>query len=349
MKKFLFYILIITFLVGLIVPVHFIFALVCPSGETLSPDGKLCVINSASGTANVPANASATGSIKPVPYILLTPLPCKEGTPGCVKDPTTGNFIMTTFDPTVKDSDGNNTALGAYLNMMIRLFIGICAVLAVIMIVMGGVEYITSELISSKEAGRERITHAILGLLLAMGSWLLLNTINPDILKSDLNVPTATVIVTLNDTTPQSCPPGGKCGAYNTGAEWDTIAGDYADLSKSGATVYNSECLTVGQPNCTSTRGLNTSTLDTIHKNCVICTLLITGGTEFWAHGGVTGSTSHGVGNPTVDLGTNAVLDNYIKSGTDQGNNRYLKDNISYLYEDHIIDGKHVTHWHAGP
>jgi hypothetical protein len=75
--------------------------------------------------------------------------------------------------------------LSIYLNTMIALFIGICAVLAVIMIVLGGIQYATSELISSKEAGKERIRNALFGLLLALGSWLILNTINPDLLNTN--------------------------------------------------------------------------------------------------------------------------------------------------------------------
>lgn len=76
--------------------------------------------------------------------------------------------------------------LGGYLNLMIKLFIGICAVLSVIMIVAGGIEYMTSELPGLKSAGKERIIQAILGLLLALGAWTLLYTINPDLLNSDL-------------------------------------------------------------------------------------------------------------------------------------------------------------------
>ncbi|MEI6280752.1 MAG: NlpC/P60 family protein [bacterium] len=122
-------------------------------------------------------------------YALLAPLPCEKGTSGCDV-----NGQVSSFDPT----QANN--IGAYLNMMIRLFIGICSVLAVIMIIMGGIEYMTSELVSSKEAGRERIQNALFGLLLAFGAYTLLYTINPDLLKSDLKSLTpATVEVNLND------------------------------------------------------------------------------------------------------------------------------------------------------
>jgi hypothetical protein len=129
----------------------------------------------------------------------------KEGTGGGEKDDFVGppdpnyHFLAPlpgmgpTFDPT----QANN--LGAYLNIMINLFIGICAVLAVIMIVVGGIEYMTTELISSKEEGKKRIMGAIYGLILALGAWTLLYQINPDLLNTDLtNLKNVTVTVTLD-------------------------------------------------------------------------------------------------------------------------------------------------------
>src|SRR3989338_10884168 len=50
-----------------------------------------------------------------------------------------------TFDP------GQEGALGEYLNLMIKIIIGLSAVMAVVMIVIGGMGDMTSELISSKE------------------------------------------------------------------------------------------------------------------------------------------------------------------------------------------------------
>ncbi len=90
-------------------------------------------------------------------------------------------------------------AFSVYLNTMIKIFIGLCAVLAVVMIVMGGVEYMTSELMHSKEHGKDRITGAVFGLVLALGAYALLNTINPDLLKSDFStLKDVTVTVELN-------------------------------------------------------------------------------------------------------------------------------------------------------
>jgi lipoprotein-anchoring transpeptidase ErfK/SrfK len=96
----------------------------------------------------------------------------------------------TTYTPLAKlpgletkiDTNGS-CPFGNYLNIIIKLVLGISAVLAMVMIVMGGIEYMSSELISSKEAGKESITHAVLGLLIALGAYLLLNTINPQLLN----------------------------------------------------------------------------------------------------------------------------------------------------------------------
>ena len=69
---------------------------------------------------------------------------------------------------------------------MLRIFIGICAVLAVIMIIAGGLEYMTSEFIGEKAAGKNKITNAIFGLILALSAWTILHQINPALLDADL-------------------------------------------------------------------------------------------------------------------------------------------------------------------
>jgi len=128
-----------------------------------------------------PGESAPIWEIIAKPYTLLAPLPCP--TPGSAD--CNGNGQFATFDP----SEGN---LGKYLNIMIKILIGVAAVLSVVMIVVGGLEVMTSELAHTKEAGKERITHAILGLLIALGAYALLFTINPDLLKSDVAIPGAT-------------------------------------------------------------------------------------------------------------------------------------------------------------
>ncbi len=74
--------------------------------------------------------------------------------------------------------------LGGYLNNMFMLGIALCSGLAVIMIIIGGIQYVSTDAWSKKGEGKERIIAAIFGLLIALGSYALLNTINPDILNN---------------------------------------------------------------------------------------------------------------------------------------------------------------------
>ncbi len=74
------------------------------------------------------------------------------------------------------------TSLTTFLTEAFNLGLAICAALAVVMIVWGGVEYMLSESLFSKEEGKKKIRNAIYGLLLAVFSWLILYIINPSIL-----------------------------------------------------------------------------------------------------------------------------------------------------------------------
>ncbi len=71
----------------------------------------------------------------------------------------------------------------SYLQNMFLLAIGIAAALAVIMIAYGGLQYVTSAAFSTKEAGKNRIWAAIGGIILIFSAWLILNTINPELLN----------------------------------------------------------------------------------------------------------------------------------------------------------------------
>ena len=78
--------------------------------------------------------------------------------------------------------------LGVYLGGIFKLAIGIATVLAVLMIIIGGFQYITSEAISSKGDAKKRINDALLGLVLVLASWLILNTINTDLVNFNTNL-----------------------------------------------------------------------------------------------------------------------------------------------------------------
>ncbi len=83
---------------------------------------------------------------------------------------------------------GGKSGLGDYLNKLYTAGVAIATGLAVLMIVVGGIQYVSSDAISGKSDGIKRIQDALIGLLLAFMSYLLLNTINPDLVKNDLQL-----------------------------------------------------------------------------------------------------------------------------------------------------------------
>ena len=99
-------------------------------------------------------------------YNLLAPLPPIGTQPG----------ILTT------------TGLDDYLSRAIPFIIALAAVLAVVQITVGGFEYSLSEAITNKSDAKDRMTQATIGLLLALTSYLILYTINPDLIKLQLPI-----------------------------------------------------------------------------------------------------------------------------------------------------------------
>jgi hypothetical protein len=80
------------------------------------------------------------------------------------------------------------TGLSDYLNNIYILGISLCTGLAVIMIVIGGIEYMGGGSWGKKEEGKDRIQAAVLGLLVALGSYVILNTLDTRFLNTNLNV-----------------------------------------------------------------------------------------------------------------------------------------------------------------
>jgi hypothetical protein len=84
--------------------------------------------------------------------------------------------------------DVKGGGLSGYLQGLYRAGIAIATGLALIMIVVGGLEYVSTDSIQGKSSGKDRIQNAILGLLLALTSYIILQQVNPNLLKSNLQV-----------------------------------------------------------------------------------------------------------------------------------------------------------------
>lgn len=90
--------------------------------------------------------------------------------------PLEGKAFEGFFDSGAKAGD-----LGQFLGALFKFGLAIAAALAVVMIVWGGVEIMLSDSVMTKTDGKKRVEDAIWGLLLALVSWLILWTINPDL------------------------------------------------------------------------------------------------------------------------------------------------------------------------
>jgi len=102
-------------------------------------------------------------------YCLLTPIPLN----GASSNPTGSVDI--------------NSLAGSYIPGVIKLVIGLAGGIAVIMIMVGGVEYITSATGMGKSDGKDRIYNAIIGLVLVISAYTILFTINPNLVKLDFS------------------------------------------------------------------------------------------------------------------------------------------------------------------
>lgn len=116
---------------------------------------------------------------------------------------------------------GGATTLSNYLESIFKIGIGLAGVFAVLMIIIAGIEYIGGAASpSARSDARKRITNALLGLILALGAWLILNTINPALLNKGLNVTPVAV--------PVPAPAGAEAGALQ-GAPFVNPDGGNAD------------------------------------------------------------------------------------------------------------------------
>jgi len=119
---------------------------------------------------------------------------------------------------------GGSDEINVYISKLYTFGFGIGGILAVLMIVIGGIYYSVSGAVDKKSEGKEMITSALLGLLILFGSYLILQTVNP--VLTELRNPTVPDIPTIASdctvlNTTRKCAaaespldPQGKCVCY---------------------------------------------------------------------------------------------------------------------------------------
>ncbi len=78
--------------------------------------------------------------------------------------------------------------VNAFLNFMLELLIGIAAVVLVVRLIIDGYGYMTTDIPFKKAALKGSFKEALIGLVVALSSYLILNTINPRLVNNTLTI-----------------------------------------------------------------------------------------------------------------------------------------------------------------
>lgn len=80
----------------------------------------------------------------------------------------------------------NASGFGGYINALYIFAISVAAILAVIKIIIGGVKYMLSDIVTNKSDAKNEIRGALIGLLLIISAVLIIEVINPNITSNDV-------------------------------------------------------------------------------------------------------------------------------------------------------------------
>lgn len=82
----------------------------------------------------------------------------------------------------------------SYINAIYAMFISIAALLAVVKVIVAGVKYMFSDVVTQKSDAKRDIRAALLGLVVVLSAVLILTVINPDLTKFDLSLTKTQVV-----------------------------------------------------------------------------------------------------------------------------------------------------------
>lgn len=160
----------------------------CNSGPPLREEA--CDIHTPTGSASAQC-PSAPITIEQIPDQLSTndDIPESVATPPPV-EPVTPRLSVSipglSFG-SIREEDGYLYIpfLAEYISAVYRYGIGIALIIAIIMVMYGGFRYVLGSATEDVSSGKQIVTDAIIGLVLALSAYLILTTVNPNTL--DLN------------------------------------------------------------------------------------------------------------------------------------------------------------------
>jgi len=100
----------------------------------------------------------------------------------------------TLLEPIGDISNVETGEFGLYLSEIFILSLQLATALAVLMISFGGFKYLTVESFIGKADAQKTINNAVIGLFILLTAWLLLSTINPDLVNQEFKIPSPTDI-----------------------------------------------------------------------------------------------------------------------------------------------------------
>jgi len=228
--------------------------------------------------------------------------------------------------------------IGQYISAIYKYGIGLAAVLAAIMIMVGGFLWLTSAGSPDRVSkAREFITSALTGLVLALFSFLILYTVNPELVKLDM----IEVLTPAKVPLPEVIETGAEIenDGDDNGQPYLTEAEARAELARLGIRTKN-PCPPGQTTGCVNTAGMPRyviAGLGELNEN--YGPIFLSGGTEG-------GHITHGLDKPVADIRQNPLLNQYVR------NNKIDSYEVSgygtrYVMEDGTTFLDEGDHWHV--
>jgi len=128
-------------------------------------------------------------------YELLAPIPGISSTYTDGSGSTRSTGFEVTEDGRQFVKNIGQLQIGDYINTLVRIALGVLIVLSIIMIIIAGVEYMVQESMFGKSAAKSRIANALSGLIVGLSIYLILSTINPQLLEVNFSPPVQELLV----------------------------------------------------------------------------------------------------------------------------------------------------------
>jgi hypothetical protein len=106
--------------------------------------------------------------------------------PGFTCDET-GTCTYTPLEP-ISPAESGAYDMATFIKEMFKILFSISGLIAVVALTAGGIQYMMSEVPGIKAASLDRIKAAMYGILILIGSYVILHTINPQLLEFKLDI-----------------------------------------------------------------------------------------------------------------------------------------------------------------